>query len=64
MLAMWLVYTFIILSTITSQLPVMFTFDNPKQLPFHDVETLLESNFTVYGTTTAVEMLNVSTYSI
>lgn len=59
MFSMWFFYTFIILSTIQSQLPAMFAFDNPKELPFHDVKSLLASNFTVYGTPTAVEMLNV-----
>lgn len=57
----WCLYTLIILSTISSQLPVMFTFGSIRKLPFTDVNSLLVSNFTVYGTHTTVDMLNVPT---
>ncbi|OQV17664.1 hypothetical protein BV898_08287 [Hypsibius exemplaris] len=60
LLTTFAVYTVIILATINAQLPVIFTFDKPKELPFTDMQGLVDSNFTVYGTPTSIDLFRIS----
>ncbi|OQV17657.1 hypothetical protein BV898_08280 [Hypsibius exemplaris] len=59
-LTTFLLYGFVISVTITGRLPDMFAFDHPRELPFSDIPGLLASNFSVYGTPIAVDLLSDS----
>src|SRR5450755_4403586 len=58
-LTTWFLWTFIILNTITGQLPAVFSFNTPQRLPFDDIPSFLASNYSIYGTPTSIDMLKV-----
>ncbi|OQV23692.1 Atrial natriuretic peptide receptor 1 [Hypsibius exemplaris] len=58
--SVWLLYTFLVLCAFGSALPSMFTMVSDQQLPFTTVEQLIESDFSVFGSSTLVSKLNLS----